>query len=65
MLSEDEQEQEMLDDIDYLYKNYRDMLSKGKTNTTALNTVIRALKAVHRYYRISDDDDKLMNEENG
>lgn len=55
----------MLDDIDYLYKNYRDMLSQGKTNVTALNTVIRALKAVHRYYRISgDDDDKLMNEEN-
>mgnify|MGYP006325308117 CR=1 FL=1 len=62
MLSEDEQE--MLDDVDYLYKHYRDLLSQGKTNVTALNTVIRALKAVHRYYRISEDDDKLMNEEN-
>jgi hypothetical protein len=61
MLSEEEQEAEMLDDLDSFWNTYRDMLQKGQTNVVALNTLIRGLKAVHRYYK--GDDTKLVDEE--
>lgn len=65
MLSEDELEKDMLEDLDYMYQVYRKMLAKGQTNITQLNVVIRALKAVHRYYRSDDSDEfKIVNEDN-
>ena len=64
MLSEEEQEKEMLDDIDFFWKIYRDMLHSGKTNVTSLNTLIRALKAAHRYYKGDLDDKRMVEEEN-
>jgi hypothetical protein len=65
MLSEDELEKDMLEDLDYMYQVYRQMLNKGQTNITQLNTVIRALKAVHRYFRKDDSDEfKIVNEDN-
>jgi len=64
MLTEDEEENEMLDDLDYMYTLYRKMLDNKQTSITQLNTVIRALKAVHRYYRNNDDDDKIIIEDN-
>ncbi len=50
--SEEEMEREMLDDLDYLYQVYRKHLEAGNTSVRAMNTVIRALKAVHAYYSV-------------
>jgi len=59
MKSEDELEKEMLDDLDFIYNSYKSMVSTGKTSITSLNTVIRTLKEVHKYFSLdSEDEDK-------
>lgn len=59
ILSDDEMENEMLDDLDYLYQAYKIELQKKKSPIKTLNTLIRALKHVHRYY----SDDQETNQE--
>jgi len=53
---ESEDEKDMLDDLDFIYNSYRTMLSSGKTSITSLNTVIRTLKEVHKYFSIDSEN---------
>lgn len=56
MKSEEEEEKEMLQDLDYIYSSYRELLTQGTSSVTNLNTLIRALKHVHRYFNQSDNN---------
>jgi hypothetical protein len=49
----------MLEDLDFVYRHYREMLSSGRSSVSALNTVIRALKATHRYFAGDSMDHKI------
>lgn len=62
MKSEEEEEKEMLQNLDYIYNSYRDLLDQGNSTVTNLNTLIRALKHVHRYF--NQDNNNLKKEEN-
>lgn len=55
ILNEDELEKDMLNDLDYLYENYKKELENKKSSVKSLNILIRALKHVHKYY--SDDEE--------
>lgn len=67
MITEDELENDMIDDLDYIYQAYLSLLKQKKTNVKQLNTLIRALKHVHRYYSFdkndSDDIQELKEDE--
>lgn len=42
--------EELINDIDYIYNSYKVMLSEGKSSLNQLNTLIRALKEAHKYF---------------
>lgn len=60
--SEEEIEQGMLEDLDFLYKFHRGLLESGRSKINSLNTLIRALKEVHKYYNYDpkDKDEKQV-----
>jgi len=60
--SEEEMEQSMLEDLDFLYKFHRALLESGKSKINSLNILIRALKEVHKYYNYDpkDKDEKQV-----
>lgn len=64
MKSEDELEKEMLEDLYYLYQMYRKQLDSGTSSVKSLNTLIRALKHIHRYYSGEDLEKNNIAEEN-
>ena len=63
-LSEDELENEMLEDLDYLYQLYRKELEKKKSSVKSLNILIRALKHAHKYYSTDEETNQEIKPEN-
>jgi hypothetical protein len=61
--SNKELEKELLEDLDYVYKIYKDSLCSGKTNLISLNTLIRVSKLVHRFYNNDEHPVLLTYEE--
>jgi hypothetical protein len=62
MITEENMESEMLNDLDYIYQIYRKLLEERKTNVRQLNTLIRALKHVHHYYTLDKGDSNDIKE---
>jgi hypothetical protein len=57
-MSEEELEKSMLEDLDFVYKFHRRLLDSGKSKINSLNTLIRALKEVHKYYNYDVKDEE-------
>lgn len=56
MKSDEELNKELLEDLDFIYQSYMDMLKQGRSRVTALNTLIRALKETHKYFNYIQRD---------